>query len=924
MAGLISTTTGIISGIDYGTIIDKLMELAKKPVDQLSSRTTTLENERVAVTTLSAYLLAVRYGSDSLAKADAYTKRQVTSSDASALAASVTGTPTIGTYQYTPLQTAQQQQFTSSGLASNTSALGGGSMTFRFGDDVERSFSLDLLHGGQGFQRGKIRITDGSGATAEIDLTSAQSIDDVLDAINSASGISVTASTQGGSIRLTDNSGQSISNLKVQEVGRGKTAASLGLAGINTSEAVVDGDDLLGLTSDTLLSGLNDGKGVNVLTVLPDISYTLRDGTTGSIDFSMLDSTGEKPQQETTIGDILDVINSAQPGRLKAEISADGKRLVVTDLTSGESSFSLSSPYGSKALADLGLDGSAIDGVITGRQITGGLKTVLLSSLNGGRGLGKLGQLQLTNRNGVSTNVDLAAAETLEDVVNAINAANAGITAAVNGAKNGISLTDTTGGSAGPMIVADVDASGTAAALKIAGTADKGFINSGDLHLQVISESTTLSGMNGGAGVALGTFTITTSAGNKTQIDLSKSKAQTIGEVIRQINQQSGNVLARINDTGDGILLIDLEHGSGTFSVTEGNSSTAAGLHLLKTATKGDYGGASANMIDGSITQTITLGNSNSLADLASAINNANAGVTATTYSDGSSRPYHLSLTSKQSGRSGRLVIDTSGISGLDLTETVQGRDALMTVGATGSSAATLIASSTNQFKEVLPGVTLAIKRASSTPVTVTVGQSDTDVVAAVQTLVNNYNKFRNELNADTDYNVATNTGGVLFGDGAALRLETELASLLTRRFSGLGSVQTLAELGIDTGTDGTLTLDTDALQAKFAEDPEGVRKFFATADTGFAAKLATLIEQMCGEDVSLLAHRYTALTDTINRNQAKIDELTARLDKQRDLLTVQFAQCEAAIAKMQSNLTILDSIQSMISNTANKSSSSK
>ncbi len=94
----------------------------------------------------------------------------------------------------------------------------------------------------------------------------------------------------------------------------------------------------------------------------------------------------------------------------------------------------------------MGLTGTAVDGVITGRRIISGANTVLLSSLGGGKGLGELGAINLTDRNGASATVDLSNAETLEDVIEAINAAPVQITARVNQARNGIELMDTSGG----------------------------------------------------------------------------------------------------------------------------------------------------------------------------------------------------------------------------------------------------------------------------------------------------------------------------------------------------------------------------------------------------------------------------------------------------------------------------------------------
>lgn len=909
--GRIQSTVGLVSGIDYGKIVDQLVALSRRPVEQLTSRNETLKKQQVAVTELSAYLLAVRYASDNLAKAEIYQKSKVSTSNEAALAATASGNPAAGYYQFTPVRTAQQQQFLSAGLRSNTSPLGSGTLTLRFGDHVERAAALDALNGGRGIQRGKIRITDRSGASSEIDLTAAQTIDDVLDAINNASGIQVTASTRGGAIRLTDRTGQAVSNLKVQEVGRGTTASSLGLAGIDVAASVADGADVLRLSSDTPLSQLNDGRGVRISTVLPDIAFTLRDGTTGSIDFSPLGAEGEKPPQETTVGDLLQVINAAAPGKLKAEIAADGKRLVVTDLTAGEGTFSLQSLYGLPTLADLGLDTGGAGGVVSGRAVVGGLRTVLLSGLNGGKGLGTLGQLQLTNRNGVSTVVDLAAAETLEDVVAAIQGAGAGISARVNDARNGILLTDITGGSASPLIVADADASGTAAKLKIAANTTSGSVNSGDLRLQVISENTRLSDLNGGAGVALGKFAITSSGGHRAEIDLAKNKAQTVGDVIKLINQFSGTTLAKINDTGDGILLVDLEHGSGAFTVSEVNSTTAADLGLARAAVTGDYGGTPSNLIDGTTTYTIQLTAADTLESLKNKIASSGARVTASVLDDGSSRPYHLALTSQRSGRLGQFVVDTSQISALTFSETARGRDALLAAASGGSNAGLLLASSTNQFKNALPGLVLEVRQPSYSPVTVAVESSDADVVASAQAMVDNYNRFRQKYNEYTKYDAVTNEAGLLFGDAAALRMDNDFAALFTGRLTGLGSVQTLADVGIRMKSDGTLALDSAVLKARFASDPKAVQDFFATADKGFAAKISALIEQVSGKDVSMLAQRFKALDATISRNQTTIDAMTARLARQRERLEADFLRVETAVAKMQNNLAMLNAILS-------------
>ncbi len=286
----------------------------------------------------------------------------------------------------------------------------------------------------------------------------------------------------------------------------------------------------------------------------------------------------------STLNDVINAINGAAPGKIQAAISADGTGLTVTDLTSGSGTFSITDAANSHAADDLGLNVAASGNTITGNPLTGGLNSVLLRNLNGGAGLGTLGQLNLQDRSGKSTSVNLASAQTLGDVIQDINTATAGadvgITASVNQARNGIILTDTTGSTNDNLVVSDGDSTKTAEALGIATNSATSSVNSGSLHLQFVNQNTLLSSLNGGQGVPQGTLQITGTSGQKGTLNVTNS-IKTVGDLITAINALGVGVTAQIDTNGDGISLVDTSHGSGTLSVTAGSSTTAASLHLL-------------------------------------------------------------------------------------------------------------------------------------------------------------------------------------------------------------------------------------------------------------------------------------------------------------------------------------------------------
>jgi flagellar hook-associated protein 2 len=543
--GRIQSSIGLITGVPIQETVDQLMELASRPRELLVSRNKDFQTQQTAIAEILAKTLALQLAATRLGKASVFNKNTAISSHPDLLSAAVTGEPAAGEYLFTPVRTAQSHQLLSQGFAATDQPIGAGSLSFRFGRVVDEAIALSELNAGQGVERGKIRITDRSGASAEIDLRFAQNIDDVIAAINAADAINVTASVSDDRILLTDNTGQTTANLRVQEVGTGQTAADLGLAAISVAASSAAGNDVLSLSGDTSLAALNDGAGLDFSEALDDLQVSLRDGTTLSIDF----------QDEITLGEILQTINEVDPVRLKAEIGPDGDRLILTDLsTDNGGTFAVTDPFDGATAEKLGLTQTAAGGVITGARLLGGLKSSLLSSLAGGQGLA-LGLLSLTDRAGTAATVDLSSAETLEDVVDAINAAGAAITARVNDARNGLVLTDESGG-AGNLVVANGDGTTqTAEKLKLSVNAAVSSINSGSLDLQVISRQTTLASLNGGQGVGAGTFVIYDSSGVARSFKPLASELKSIGELIDEINDAGFGVTARINDTGDGIAI---------------------------------------------------------------------------------------------------------------------------------------------------------------------------------------------------------------------------------------------------------------------------------------------------------------------------------------------------------------------------------
>lgn len=598
----ISSSVGLVTGLNIQDTVKQLMAIAARPRDMLQTRTESLKQEQLAFDTLGSKLLSFQFSANKLKSSSVFTTRKATSSNESLLQVAIPSgaTPAIGSFQIRPVQAASSQQVVSQSFEANSANLGSGTFSFGFGGFLDQGITLDQLNEGAGIQRGKIRITDRSGVTAVIDLTFARTVDDVTAAINNNADVAVTATTDGDSFVLTDSSGGS-GMLTVGESGGGTTAASLGLAGISVAANTATGADVLRLHAGAKLSTLNDGNGVAVSKQgIVDLDVTLSDGSTLGIDLHDAD----------TLGKVIDQINAAGAGKLTAAISNDGNRLELTDLTTGSTDFAVRNGVVGTAADDLGVATTTSGSAITGKRLLSGLRDTLLASLNGGNGLGELGSLQITDRSGASATVNLAAAETLGDVIELINASAANVKASINSARNGLLVADNSGGG-GNLIIANADATNTADKFGLAANQAAGSKSSGALKRQTISEATLVSSLNGGKGVVFGDVRITDSKGVSRTANLKSSglEPKTVGDVIDAINLLTNGVEARINDAGDGVILVDTAGGSGTLGVTDLSGDVAKSLNLTRASKTVDVNGSPTQVIDGTNSYSINLSN---------------------------------------------------------------------------------------------------------------------------------------------------------------------------------------------------------------------------------------------------------------------------------------------------------------------------
>jgi flagellar capping protein FliD len=97
--------------------------------------------------------------------------------------------------------------------------------------------------------------------------------------------------------------------------------------------------------------------------------------------------------------------------------------------------------------------------------------------------------------------------------------------------------------------------------------------------------------------------------------------------------------------------------------------------------------------------------------------------------------------------------------------------------------------------------------------------------------------------------------------------------------------------------------------QDAFAEDPEGLKKFFGDdKSNGVVSRFDNVIKRLAGVQDGLLTSRTESLQSTIDANNDRIADLDSFLERERERLLLQYAQLESILAEFQSTQSALAS----------------
>ncbi|HZG47555.1 MAG TPA: flagellar filament capping protein FliD [Allosphingosinicella sp.] len=242
----------------------------------------------------------------------------------------------------------------------------------------------------------------------------------------------------------------------------------------------------------------------------------------------------------------------------------------------------------------------------------------------------------------------------------------------------------------------------------------------------------------------------------------------------------------------------------------------------------------------GTLTLTTAAGNFNvvidgsndSLDGLASAINAANRGVTASIVTDaggarlvlkggtGAAAAFTLSVPDGTATGLERFAFGPAVTGGMTQAQAAQ--DAVVRLDGVEVSRAT------NSFSDLIPGVQIDLKKAApGTIVSLGASRPKAEIEQGIGDFVSAFNQVMKLIKEATKAGVGKE-GGPLQGDVGVRALQRQLGALAGQALTSAGEgPHSLAEIGVRTNRDGTISLDSFRLQTALTQYPDAVEALF-------------------------------------------------------------------------------------------------
>jgi flagellar hook-associated protein 2 len=301
-------------------------------------------------------------------------------------------------------------------------------------------------------------------------------------------------------------------------------------------------------------------------------------------------------------------------------------------------------------------------------------------------------------------------------------------------------------------------------------------------------------------------------------------------------------------------------------------------------------------------TYDVTIEDGQTLSGVAASINSSGAPVRATILSSGGLS--YLSITNRDTGH----AIGQPAASALVISEATTGstgQPLLAAITQPAKNAAATVdglpfESSTNALGDAVPGAVLNLQKLTSEPEDLVLSNDAAATEANLKKWVDAYNVVMSLVRSNLNIGQQTDRAKTLGGDSALRTLQGAMQSLVSRPVGGSSTVRSLSDLGVETGIDGQLKIDSKRLAGALAADPAAVNAMFQNASAGLSARTEALAQAYTNGSDGILTGRKRGLDQSVRRLESQILSQQARVDALKTRLITQFAAMERIVSSFK------------------------
>jgi flagellar hook-associated protein 2 len=326
----------------------------------------------------------------------------------------------------------------------------------------------------------------------------------------------------------------------------------------------------------------------------------------------------------------------------------------------------------------------------------------------------------------------------------------------------------------------------------------------------------------------------------------------------------------------------------------------------------------------------------NNVSDLVQSINQMSdtTGVKASIINAGDDGPYHIVFTGEDASTTFTLTSDLTGASGTynfnDTEEVQSAQQAVVFIDGIK------VVSDNNTISDAISGVNISLNDASETSYAGTAEEgvdpwdwadppvyekdilsveADTDSLKEkITTFVTAYNDIMEWIasgydevsstdTTDSEDEDSTNYSSLLRGDATINSVKRQLQNVLTSTVNNNGQFRILAEIGITSNTDGTLSQDNTELDEALSENFDDLVSLIAGDDEadGVMKNFNSLLLDLTSSVDGMYATQEDSYDSKMDRYDYQMDLMEIRLSKRETTLRAQFSAMETLVSQLNS-----------------------